>query len=320
MAARLRHALHDIAVPAGTFLIGRAAECQLALDDALVSRRHAAIRVDEAGAAMLEDLSSRNGVFLNGVRITQPEPLTDGDRIRIGSQDIGFVTGDAAPTRPRNKHITLRALPPVSDDAVSPSGGSQPMLSRGDVVTPLPPQGGVKGTTPLRPRLPDLDDLDDPDDTESMGVVKTRVQNLQPRFHSGLGTICGVADKAFALGRAEEAERILQRALAEVLDHASTGEVDVELAERAAFYAVRLAATTGHGSWIDYVIQLYLALGVLTPGRLVDELYAAVRKVKHTNKGLLRTYSSRMKELSATFGPAERFVQQRLEGLARSVF
>ena len=92
-------------------------------------------------------------------------------------------------------------------------------------------------------------------------------------------------------------------------------EVDAELAERAAGYALRLAAATGRGVWIDYGFRLYTALGTLLPARLVDELYAAVRKVKHADKALLRAYTARLRGASASFGPAERFVLQRIEGL-----
>src|SRR5262245_56431552 len=91
--ARLHYQVHDIAVPLGTFYIGRGVDCQLALDDAMVSRRHAALRV-YAGGATIEDLGSRNGVLLNGIRIERPEPLRDGDQIRIGSQDLSFYEND----------------------------------------------------------------------------------------------------------------------------------------------------------------------------------------------------------------------------------
>ena len=48
-------------------VIGRAVECDLAVDDPLVSRRHARVLASDLGAA-LEDLDSSNGVYVNGVR------------------------------------------------------------------------------------------------------------------------------------------------------------------------------------------------------------------------------------------------------------
>src|SRR5690242_18104916 len=98
--ARLHYLSHDIAVLQGSFIIGRGTDCQLALDDPLVSRRHAALRVDPAGVT-IEDLGSRNGVMLNGVRIEKPERLTDGDLIRIGSQDISFYAEEVHPASSR---------------------------------------------------------------------------------------------------------------------------------------------------------------------------------------------------------------------------
>ncbi|HVR71014.1 MAG TPA: winged helix-turn-helix domain-containing protein [Vicinamibacteria bacterium] len=38
----------------------------------------------EDGAAVLEDLGSKNGTFLRGRRITGPAPLADGDELRVG--------------------------------------------------------------------------------------------------------------------------------------------------------------------------------------------------------------------------------------------
>jgi hypothetical protein len=277
MAARLHYQLHDIAVPMGTFFIGRGVDCQLSLDDAMVSRRHAALRI-YAGSAIIEDLGSRNGVFLNGVRIDKSEPLHDGDQIRIGSHDLSFYESDEShPLSSQRAQRATRREMQVSEMREHELDEAYEPTFVGAVVT---------ASTPGRPT-------------------------------SGLAIIGGVADKALALGRADEAERILQRSLADILARAGGGDVDAELAERAAAYALRLAPATGRGAWIDYTFQLYTALGALLPARLVDELYAAVRRVKHTDKSVLRAYTARLREVSASFGPAERFVLQRIEGFER---
>jgi len=46
--------------------------------------------VVESGGAVLRDLGSRNGVRVNGVRVTGEVVLARGDRIRIGNQDLVF--------------------------------------------------------------------------------------------------------------------------------------------------------------------------------------------------------------------------------------
>jgi SARP family transcriptional regulator, regulator of embCAB operon len=71
---------------AGTLVIGRVDAADIALAwDAAVSRRHAAIVVGGRGEVLVEDLDSRNGTFLNGVRLGRPRrPLRPGDVLRCG--------------------------------------------------------------------------------------------------------------------------------------------------------------------------------------------------------------------------------------------
>jgi hypothetical protein len=98
---RLRFAFQEIDLPAGTFLIGRAKHCHLTIDDPLVSREHARIRVTPSGAS-IDDMNSRNGVFVNGKAVHEEVPLADGDRIRVGPQELVFgasVLPDEGTTR-----------------------------------------------------------------------------------------------------------------------------------------------------------------------------------------------------------------------------
>jgi signal transduction histidine kinase/ActR/RegA family two-component response regulator len=63
--------------------IGRSPDASVMLDEPEVSRLHARLSRDASGAFVLEDLQSRNGVSVNGVRIDR-RVLAFGDRIRIG--------------------------------------------------------------------------------------------------------------------------------------------------------------------------------------------------------------------------------------------
>jgi len=74
--------------------IGRSIAAQLRLDDPTVSRRHALIYVDSAGARILDD-RSLNGVFVNGQPVELAE-LVHGDEIRIGRYRLFFVHGGYA--------------------------------------------------------------------------------------------------------------------------------------------------------------------------------------------------------------------------------
>jgi predicted Zn finger-like uncharacterized protein len=71
------------------FVIGRAEDADLTLDDPGVSRRHAAIE-EEGGRVMLRDIGSLNGVFVNDQRLPLVQ-LADGDRVAIGGHLIQVI-------------------------------------------------------------------------------------------------------------------------------------------------------------------------------------------------------------------------------------
>jgi ABC transport system ATP-binding/permease protein len=74
-------ALHDL--PATRLRIGRADDNDVVIDDLLVSRHHAELRRDQHGGWQLVDIGRRNGVFVNGRRVTQA-PVGPDDVIGIG--------------------------------------------------------------------------------------------------------------------------------------------------------------------------------------------------------------------------------------------
>lgn len=77
----------------GENLVGRAAECRVALAERSVSRRHARITVAEA--VTIEDLKSRNGTFVDGRPVTGPVPLHHEVEVRVGS--VRFVFRQVEP-------------------------------------------------------------------------------------------------------------------------------------------------------------------------------------------------------------------------------
>lgn len=76
------------AVTASGLTIGRSSENEVPVADRRVSRRHARIELRQ-GTAVIIDLDSANGTFVNGQRVQQ-HPLHDGDEIRIGDSRIAF--------------------------------------------------------------------------------------------------------------------------------------------------------------------------------------------------------------------------------------
>lgn len=68
-------------------LIGRAEEASVQIDDAEISRRHALVRNIGDDRYVIEDLESRNGTVVNGMRVERSE-LHLGDRIQLGSRFV----------------------------------------------------------------------------------------------------------------------------------------------------------------------------------------------------------------------------------------
>lgn len=65
-------------------------EVEIRLDDPFASSRHARIS-REGPVVVIEDLGSTNGTYLNGELLTGPQPLHDGDRIRIGDSEFSYL-------------------------------------------------------------------------------------------------------------------------------------------------------------------------------------------------------------------------------------
>lgn len=72
-----------ISVTGEKFLIGRAEDCHLKPRSELISRYHCAIISTEAYVAV-RDLGSKNGIFLNGNRVSLETAVADGDKLVVG--------------------------------------------------------------------------------------------------------------------------------------------------------------------------------------------------------------------------------------------
>ena len=130
--------------------------------------------------------------------------------------------------------------------------------------------------------------------------------------------LSGVAEKALAMGKAGEAERLLASALADVIEATrSSRPLPPTLVDQAAKFSAKLATATGKGGWADYVIELYQAQNRPCPAHVIDELYNAMRKVTAVDLNRLRSYLAMLRQNLPRYGPAERFLFQRLEGLER---
>lgn len=70
--------------------LGRLPECELAVADPNVSRRHAEVRRGTDSTWLVADLGSTNGTKVNGVKISGTRQLSDGDEITVGSTTVRF--------------------------------------------------------------------------------------------------------------------------------------------------------------------------------------------------------------------------------------
>ena len=265
---RLRYQGTDLELSSGEFVVGRSSACNLALDDALVSRRHAMFTVGETNV-MVEDLGSRTGILVNGQKADGRVLVRHLDRITVGSHELVLVelkdTGVGAPTL---VGVTLRDMPGIPRDTIP--GSSDPAAS---------------------------------DELTGAQVMLT-----------------GIADKALALQRFEEAERVLVKLLDPMLERARGGAVPsaARLSE-CTRYAIRLAEGTRKHSWLDWVFDVHAATGTLIDEAEIERLHELVRKLRYAGGGHVRKYLDRLRARASDLKPRERFLLSRLEGIERVV-
>lgn len=86
-----------IVVPEGGLGLGRSPENAVVVQDQGVSRYHARL-LYENGSLWLQDAGSRNGVFVNGVRVTGHKALKVGDSVTIAehSFELRWLDEDTA--------------------------------------------------------------------------------------------------------------------------------------------------------------------------------------------------------------------------------
>lgn len=319
MALRLRYNDRSVQLTSGQLFVGRSVECHIVTNDPLASRRHAVITMSKAGA-FVSDLGSRAGVQVNGESVVGARRLMLGDEIFVSSlrivvEELAIEEDHDEPTDPR-----------MRSTITPPSGGTGAPTVR---LAPTPPLGIPRVPGRLRETIPDFSTDDGEDLSRTQEAPRVAVpaevfpRDLQPReapasrgpaSDSTLRAVAKLAEKALALGRADEAERILQRALTESLEGVRKPESDPAIAELAASLAARLATATGAGRWFDASVGVYRARGEVPPAQVIDLLFAAAHKVKAIDKTQFREYVAAMK-IAPGDSPARRFLLQRLEGL-----
>jgi pSer/pThr/pTyr-binding forkhead associated (FHA) protein len=109
----------EIKVVQPEFVIGRDEGCHLRPHSDTVSRKHCVIRVVDSQIS-IEDLQSRNGVFVNGRKILEATPLRAGDKLQIGKLqfEVSVDVAIGAGKRPAVKDIKDAAARTTSDSGL----------------------------------------------------------------------------------------------------------------------------------------------------------------------------------------------------------
>jgi FHA domain len=233
---RLRFLLHELDLPLGETMIGRSSSCGVTLDDPLISRNHARIFV-QPDVATIEDLGSRNGVRVNGRSIQGAVALNDGDRLRIGTQQLLFRRLEENAELQRTRRATGFLVHCPDCDVALPAN------------TALCPHCGAGAGQPALGAVP----------AEAQFDSEERTSTVQAAW--SLELIVDTLRRAQLLGRSEDVERILVRAREQVT--ATRELVDRRRLDQLADAALQLSAARNHVEWARWALSLYAMHGVV---------------------------------------------------------
>lgn len=130
--------------------LGRSDECEIALASQNVSRKHARFFIYQQ-IPYVQDLGSRNGVFVNGVRI-QNQALTNGDTVTMGEFTFRVSDGTAPVVKGGGAGGSKRlaiigggvAVAAILVIAIASSGGSSGPQQPVTAMTPAPSTNEIK--------------------------------------------------------------------------------------------------------------------------------------------------------------------------------
>ncbi len=107
--------LHDETV------IGRDRDCLVCVPDGKASRRHARVHQKD-GKWFVEDLGSKNGTFVDGVRLSRPQEMAPGSAIKIGATVLLLASdGRQTATGRQPPDILWSAATTVTQATVDPT-------------------------------------------------------------------------------------------------------------------------------------------------------------------------------------------------------
>jgi hypothetical protein len=219
--------------------LGRSEECEVTIEDPLVSRRHAQISVD-GDEVRLVDLGSRNGVRINGRPVQGSVVLQDGDRVRIGTQVLVFSCILAREGRSQTRatgalRLCARCKLPFARE-----------------TTACPHCGASEQT-------------DEETFSGIFGQESQRSWSVQ--------LLLEAIDRALAQERVSDADRLLQRATAMFEERLADGcKLEPEQVARAAIAAALICEATKDASWGRWIPSFYGRVVMQPPASVSDRL------------------------------------------------
>ncbi len=280
---RLRFLLQEFDLPKGETIIGRSADCHVTIEDPLVSRQHAKIHID-GELATFEDLGSRNGVRINGLNVKKNAQLRDGDRIRIGTQELVFCrVGQSTISNKTTGFLRYCAhcrLPYPQELAACPACGATEQTDEEETLS------------------------------GQFGASSKHAWNVQ--------LLLEVTERALSLGRREDALSMFERAQSQVEERlARGGAVFSTEISNLVVTAAHLAELSGDTALLKWSLQLHAR--VPSPvtegevraleravGRFGGELKASIEQVVRTLSGAAAELQGEVAQLSAVLGASGR--------------
>ena len=241
---RLRFHLQEIDLRSGVTTLGRSEECEVTIEDPLVSRRHAQITVDGDEVRVI-DLGSRNGVRLNGHPIEGSALLTDGDRVRIGTQDLVFTR--------------------VAPRAKTPHGNRTTGVLRLCAQCKLP----FARETASCPHCGASEQTDEDTITGNFGHESQHSWSVQ--------LLLEAIDKALGMDRLADADRMLRRATGLFEDRVSEGgALDTKQVAHASLAAASLCQLLKDPTWGSWIPRFYERASLCPPAEISERLTVLV--------------------------------------------
>jgi hypothetical protein len=284
---RLRFLLQEFDLPPGATIIGRSLDCNLTIEDPLVSREHARIVIDDDGAR-IEDMKSRNGVRVNGSAIRETIVLHDGDRVRIGTQDMIFCRVGSAGRAQSKTTGVLRLC--------------------ADCRLPYPrelvscPHCGA---------------------TEQTDEVTLTDHSEEHRATWNVQLLLETLERALVLGRLADAKRIVRGATAQVDEMIRSGHtVDSRTFGAVAAKVAAVTLTTRDPTWALWVIDMYRRTGLVPSLDAGDRLGDAAVMCPEVVCGPLLDLLDHLRisgTMASIQSDAERETLSRLERVLRSI-